>query len=212
MKKRTILWIVLAILLLILLDQGAKQLVKHFYVEREHESYTIRIHPVVNDATAREFTALAEESGMNYSLLLILDMLKKFFDYALSLAAACLVTRFFFWDMDVKKFRVFTGMIVSLVAAGTICHYLDSLLWHGCLDFICISWDVQVPVGDHFHNVVHHEALDIKDLYLYSGAALLFIRVMIWLIQFIRYGLKNEKNLIEKLRHPIRNVKAMIGK
>lgn len=212
MKKRTILWIVLLTLLLIILDQGAKQLVKRFYVEREHESYTLRIHPVVNDATAQKFTALSEETGMNYSLLLILDMLKEFFDYALLLAVACLVSRFFFWDMDMKKFTVFTGMIISLIAAGTISHYLDSLLWHGCLDFICVSWDVKVPVGDHFHTAVHHEALDIKDLYLYSGAALLFVRVVIWEIQLLRYAIKNKENLIQKLKHPIRNFKAMFGK
>ena len=211
MKKRTILWIVLAILLLIIVDQGAKLAVDLFYEEPEgimQVNQTIHIHRIFNDSDALEARARAEETNLSYGFWMSVHILGLVVIAVLMLGVFLFLNHFFFWDLDAYKYPKLMGAWFSLSASAMICHIIDEIFRGGCPDFICIARDYKEPVGDHFHDAILHHACDLKDIFLFIGTVLLIVRVIIWMIT----AAKNDKNITQKFKHPIQNIKAMFGK
>lgn len=215
MKKRTILWVILAILLLIVLDQGAKLAVDHFYVEPEgilQVNHTVHIHRIFNDSDALEAAAHAEETGRSPGFWMAVHILDLAVGIVLVFAVIFFIDRFFLWDIDAKRYPKLTGAWFSLTLSAMLCHFIDDIFRGGCPDFLCIPRDYKEPVGDHFHDAILHRAYDLKDLFLFLGTVLFFILVILWLIEFIKYDKRDEKHLIAKFKHPIRNIKASFKK
>ena len=191
MKK--ILWCILIISFLVLLDQGAKLAVDHFYVEPDgvmQVSNTIHIHPELNSDVTQKFDIHAEKTGLNYYFWSCADALVNSVIMLLLFGFVYSICRFFFWDTDVKWYSALAPVwICPMVAAGICRYYFDNILWKGCLDFICISWNDQAAVEDHLHNVVKHLHFDLKDLYLYTGLIVFLIYIILFGISFIKLNM-----------------------
>lgn len=207
--------ILLAVILLIAIDQGLKCLV-HATVAGGEEllsvTNTLHIHPYLNDEDAVQMQPTADEKGMDVRLLLVLRSLPKdlFFYALLFLIYGWL--RFLFWDLSMPRLPLLTRGGLALFLSGTLCSgYIDEIFWGGSLDYICLALDRRVSAGDHYQTVPRHIIFDTKDIYLTVGIAFLILfalRIWVWAMRICR-DKDVSKKIDQRILHPIKSIRSM---
>lgn len=216
MKRRKRFWClcILAVLLLIAVDQGSKLLVAHLYkvgADYPEAAGEFHIHPLIHDSTARSVQSLSERTSLPAGLLLA-----GYVVFILLFNAALLLFlyglhRFYFWDCDPPKrlSRLFPVFGCFCTAAGICSAFFDDLLWGGSLDFLCLTREGQVPFEDHFHPAVLHAVFDLKDIYVLLTLLLGVAYAICFLIVFFREYKKDKEKYDNRVKHPIQNIRRM---
>ena len=165
-RKITVWKIILAVFILVLVDQGAKVLVESFS-EFDNEDLmqvanTVHLHPRINYETPEECAELAERTGIDAAIWQWLIALRK-----LLLGASLIV---FIFAIDklkdiaaLNRRKALTNVLLILLGAVTVAGCIDTALWGGTRDFLCISFMFEAASG---RQMIGHLASDIKDIYL----------------------------------------------
>lgn len=215
MKKKTIIICISAILMLIALDQVSKLFVDIFFEVPENADLltnTLHIHPRINDEGINSVLPISEALSVNIYVILILRAIIFSVLFLVFVAALYGIHKFFFWDCNKKKYTVLNIAIFSLAAASEICSfYIDELFWGGSLDWICISWSGQKIVNGHYHPIAYHLTLDLKDIYVYIAILLLVVRLVLFIITYLKSDPQERKGFKQKEKHPLQNIKNMMA-
>ncbi len=163
MKK----WVkyVVIVLMLVALDQGGKLLVDKYFVPGEDLSKvfdTVHIHPVINDENITNMKAKSLETGKSVGYYLLLDTLERIGLVGAMVAAVILILRVS-EKRGLKSYPVLGKAIILLSIAVGVCGILDTVVWRGTLDFICVCWK---SVDSSGMEIIIHKSADIKDFYL----------------------------------------------
>lgn len=209
----------LLIIALIALDQGAKLAVDHFIGRDEalmQMTNTVHLHPYLNDEDSVAMQPIADESGVQVEVLLLLNSLKTTLSVTLAFLLAYAADRFIFWDIPRKSYPKLTLLLICLMISAIICSgYIDEFGWGGSLDFLCIARDTEVirAVGDHTHTVIapRHKIFDLKDLYIVAFLPLLIARCVLWYASLFKLLVNQEERtkLHLKFKHPIENIRRI---
>ncbi len=212
MRKRKVLYFVCSILLLILLDQGTKQIVNHVFVFPENVmriADTIHIHPILNDQNLQSLLPIAETLSVNVYFLLCIRAVMFSILFCVGVGMCYQIHSFFFWDCKKKSYVRLNTAILCLTVAGMLCSvYFDELCFGGSLDWICCAWErVRQDYGTHSHAVVYHFTFDLKDIYLWLGMGLFVLRIVLFLITYLKSTEEEQKGYDRKLKHPLQNIR-----
>lgn len=210
--------VIFIILILIVLDQGLKLIVHNTVASNDKLftiSNTIHIHPYLNDEDAQSMLPVAESKNMDVRVLLVLNSLWKDTIVLLIGLFICGWVWVIFWDLNMPKNPLLLQWGLSLVFSGVICsNYVDEYFWGGSLDFICIAFDKQVSISDHYHTVPKHIIFDAKDIFIWIGLALLIVYVFKFLIWAVKIDKDKEasQKISYRVFHPIKAIKEFILK
>lgn len=216
MKQRKRLWIlcVLAVLLLIALDQGSKLLVAHFCevgADYPEAAGQFHIHPLIHDRTAQSVQGLAERTSLPAGLLLAGYVVFILLYNAALLLFLYGLHRFYFWDCAPPKRlpRLFSVFGCLCTAAGLCRAFFDDILWGGSLDFLCLTREKLIPFEDHVHSTVTHTVFDLKDLYIFLAVLSGIVYGIRFLIAFFKEYKKDKAKYDDRVKHPIQNIRRM---
>ncbi len=222
MKRRYGFLLLLAILMLVLIDQGSKLWVNGMEAPIVHptvETGDVHIHPDLNDEDIRELTPIAEA--------LSLDVRWVLFGRALLLTAELLLVflimlgapYYLLWDVPHPRrggnlCAMLGGALFGLSVAAHICSsWLDALLWGGSLDWIAVVRHADpiavLPGHNHGGTAYHCQIWDIKDIYLVLSVLMVFIYFICLIVTLLRQPKEIRQGYDEKCKHPIRNLRAM---
>lgn len=178
------------LLLLILLDQGAKLLIEQtvpFDDSLMRVSNTFHLHPAINDENMTSLSAKALESGNPLWLYVAGNIAFKLFGAVFACAVMYPLLSFCACLIGGKFRRGLFLLQATLLIASSVCNCICMLLRGGSLDYLCIAKDIQIAYRDHFHAVPSHRIFDIKDLYVWLGMALVILLVVMLLVDAVKY-------------------------
>ncbi len=187
--KRYILFLAVAIICLVTLDQGVKLIVEQIVPQDEalmRISDTVHIHPYINGENLAELTQQAKEDGKPFGLYLawhIFDILSR--PVLLSFGAG-VIAMYLPYVLRGKRRTWLWLTNIALVCSATVCNVICLLLRGGSLDYFCIATHTEIPYGDHFHSVPRHFIFDLKDVFLWIGIALFVLLMLLLVADFIR--------------------------
>lgn len=117
-------------------------------------------------------------------------------------------------DADkVKSSPRLTKAAIVFWISGSFCScFLDAFIWGGSWDFICFEWGEVYAGPPEQYTVWHMFNLDLKDLYLFAGTALLLARFIIWQVSLYRLNKAERKLISARSFHFIRSIKELRGK
>lgn len=189
---------IIIIALLVLFDQGAKLAVTHFYTfegDPMQVVNTIHIHPEINPETS-----FADLTDMVSILCMVLFSLALIY---LMYAAIVIAKRRAYPGLVRTLFVLFPALFINRV--------LDLLIWHGTLDYICVSWLQHIEENGVADHAVCHQMFDLTDLYLTVAFLLFVVYLILFVATCIRLGRnkEQEKEFIQEFK---RRVKAFFKK
>lgn len=202
-----------AVLILICLDQFSKLLVKAFvpvtslnsiiYTHSDTGWFMFHLHPELHN---------------KYSLLV---------DIVIAVLAIAFVIAVIVYlkyerpallrdipDSDVvKSSPKLTETALVLWVAGIICSTLiDSLIWGGSLDFLCIEWAKFYTDAVEPYTISHQFNCDLKDMFLIIGTVLILVRVAIFNLSQYKLPKSSRKLISKREFHIIRSIREVAGK
>lgn len=204
--KKVIKYIVI-ILLLIVLDQGAKLLVDIFFiadVDLMQVSNTIHIHPMVNDSTILEITQKANDSQLSFSFLMFFYIAKDVISFFFICLALNVVSRFCS-ETKLKMNPKIINIVICLSIAAVLCNWIDQVFWRGTHDFICVSWEGTEWSVDHYYPIINHHSMDFKDIYIYITIVLVPLFFIIVAIKTFILNKEERKELEKELIQRLKN-------
>ena len=199
--KKTAFFCSLATVFLILFDQCAKILVYTFVKVNDkvlNATNCLHIHPVLNEEVKNAFLPIADSSSMNIKTLLLTRSVIIFFCFIIFIVGIYLIHKFIFWDTNTKKYSMLSCTVLCFYLAGAVCSlFFDQLIWGGSLDFLCIARErIQIYSYPKVYSVPWHWVIfDIKDIYLWLATILFLIRIILWIVEFLKYDKNNPEQL-----------------
>lgn len=214
MKKNSIFSII--IIFLIFVDQLSKLLV-HLFIDITDEmlmvSNTVHIHPWFNEDQGWLFNYIYDNIANDIFIVTCIESFVVVFLCVQLFFLIYLFHQFLFWNAEIKSYKILTGVCFSFLISGMICSKIfDAFIWKKTLDYICIVREVVrvCPTCHKTHPVPWHWFhFDLKDIYLLIGFLLFIVRIALWIVEFSKYEKKHKKDLNNKFRHPIQNIKNM---
>lgn len=201
-----------AVLILICLDQFSKLLVKAFapatslnsiiYTHSDSSWFIFHLHPELHNRYSLPVDIVIAVLAIAFFIALIV-----YFKYERPALLRDIP------DSDaVKSSPRLTETALVLWISGIICSTLiDSLIWGGSLDFLCVEWAKFYTDSAGPYTITNQFNCDLKDIFLVIGTALMLLRIAIFNLS--QYKLpKSSRKLISKRRfHIIRSICEAVG-
>lgn len=134
------LWLIFIILML--LDQGIKLIIKLFFFDNRFEVIPkfLSFHPIIN--TQGSWLNVRFNTGINFGTLIILNIIAMFFFIEFYR---------YFTQRFYKDF--WTDLCFIFIIAGCLCSLIDKIFYGGSLDFIAISNLFIADIKDIYINI-----------------------------------------------------------
>lgn len=108
----------------------------------------------------------------------------------------------------VKSSPRLTETALVIWIAGIICSALiDSLIWGGSLDFLCIEWAKFYTDAVEPYTISHQFNYDLKDIFLIIGTVLILVRIAIFNLSQYKLPKSSRKLISKRSFHIIRSIR-----